>query len=153
MPKSKPERNGGEEHPARKKAMDLLLRMDRTEKNLRDKLREKEFSDEEIEDAVQYVKGFHYLDDERFAETYIRFHENEKSRLRLRQDLIRKGVDRELCEQKLRELYAGDEDAQIRYFLEKKQYSPDMEEKEKRRIYAFLARKGFETAKIYQAMR
>ena len=41
MPKSKPERNGGEEHPARKKAMDLLLRMDRTEKNLRDKLREK----------------------------------------------------------------------------------------------------------------
>ena len=137
---------------ARKKAMDLLLRMDRTERNLREKLREKEFSEEEIEDAVSYVKGFHYLDDERYVENYIRFHENEKSRGRLRIDLLRRGADPELIDRFL-EGYGGNEEAMIREILRKKQYQPDMEEKEKRRIYAFLQRRGFGTEKILSAMR
>ncbi len=141
------------EHSARKKAMDLLLRMDRTEKNLRDKLREKEYTPEQIEDAVSYVKSYHYLDDERYVSNYIRFHENEKSRARLRMDLIRKGAERELVDRLLEELYDGDEEEQIREILKKKHYNPSMEDKEKRRIYAFLMRKGFPTAKIIRNMR
>lgn len=149
-PKNKNDRG---EHAARKKAMDLLLRMDRTEKNLRDKLREKEYTDEQIEDAVSYVKSYHYLDDERYVSNYIRFHENEKSKARLRMDLIRKGAERELIDHLLEELYDGDEEDQIREILKKKHYDPEMDDKEKRRIYALLMRKGFPTAKIIRSMR
>lgn len=140
------------QYPARKKAMDLLLRMDRTEKNLRDKLKEKEFSEEEIEDAICYVKGFHYLDDRRYAETYIRFHENTKSRSRLRQDLLKKGVERELADQTLSECYEGDEEAQIRVLLQKKGYLPSMDFRGKQKIYGFLMRRGFSSVQIAHAM-
>lgn len=144
----------GERTPAAtRKAMSLLLRMDRTEKNLREKLREKEFSEEEIEEAVRYVKSFHYLDDERYAATYIRAHEGDKSLLRLRQDLSRRGVEKDLIDRMLAEVYEGDEEAQIKALLQKKQYSQDLERKEKERIYAFLLRRGFPSAKILRAMR
>lgn len=52
---------------AKKKAMNLLLYMDRTEKQLRDKLEEGEFPPQAVSEAISYVKSFHYLDDERYA--------------------------------------------------------------------------------------
>ena len=48
---------------AKKKAMSLLKYMDRTEWQLRDKLSLKGFSEGAIEEAIEYVKSFHYLDD------------------------------------------------------------------------------------------
>ena len=140
------------EYPARKKAMQLLERMDRTEQNLRRKLAEKEFTEEEIEDAVSYVKGFHYLDDMRYARNYVCFHGANKSRTRLYQDLIQKGVEKEMAKEAIGEAYEGDEDAQIRRLLEKKHYDPEMDRKEKQRIYAFLMRRGFPASKILRAM-
>ena len=144
--KSKPE------YPARKKAMQLLERMDRTEQNLRKKLAEKEFTEEEIDDAIAYVKSYHYLDDERYASTYVRFHGASKSRTRLLQDLLQRGVDKETASAAIETAYEGDEEALIRQLLEKKHYDPDMDRKEKQRIYAFLMRRGFPTSKILRAM-
>ena len=45
---------------AKKKAMSLLKYMDRTEWQLRDKLSLKGFSEGAIEEAIEYVKSFHY---------------------------------------------------------------------------------------------
>ena len=140
------------EYPARKKAMQLLERMDRTEQNLRKKLAEKGFTEEEIDDAIAYVQSFHYLDDVRYATTYVRFHGTSKSRTRLYQDLLQKGVDKETASAAIEAAYEGDEDAQIRQLLEKKHYTPGMDRKEKQRIYAFLMRRGFPTSKILRAM-
>ncbi len=151
-PRKKMTEKNKPEYPARKKAMQLLERMDRTEQNLRKKLAEKEFTAEEIDDAVAYVKSFHYLDDVRYAETYVWFHSASKSRTRLFQDLLQKGVDKETASGVIEEAYEGDEDAQIKRLLEKKHYDPGMERKEKQRIYAFLMRRGFPTAKILRAL-
>ena len=43
---------------AKQKALSLLNYMDRTESQLRQKLKEKSFSDEAIEQAIDYVKSF-----------------------------------------------------------------------------------------------
>lgn len=139
--------------PAVKAAMKLLERMDRTEKNLREKLAGKGFSEREIEEAVSHVKSYHYLDDERYASIYIRYHADKKSLTRLRQELSRKGVDRETVELLLETEYEGDEEAQIRALLEKKHFDNSMERKEKERIYAFLLRRGFPSAKILRVMK
>ncbi len=140
------------EFPARKKAMQLLERMDRTEQNLRRKLTEKDFTPDEVEDAIAYVKSYHYLDDKRYARTYVRFHGASKSSTRLYQDLLQKGIDKETAREAIDEAYEGDEDAQIRALLEKKHYDPNMDRKEKQRIYAFLMRRGFPASKILRAM-
>ena len=65
--------NPEERNRARKKAMRLLEHMDRTEKGLTDKLRQAEFSQEAVEDAIAYVKSYGYINDARYARTYISF--------------------------------------------------------------------------------
>ena len=58
----------GEDLKAASKAMQLLLYRQRTEKELREKLYEKGFSENASEAAIAYVKSFGYLDDRRYAE-------------------------------------------------------------------------------------
>ena len=59
---------------AKKRAMHLLEKMDRTESNLREKLRMNGYPQELVDEAVDYVKRYHYIDDRRYAENYVRFH-------------------------------------------------------------------------------
>ena len=64
---------------AEKKALRLLTVSDRTEHQLREKLREGGFPPEAVDAAVEYVRSFHYVDDRRYAESFIRFRKEEKS--------------------------------------------------------------------------
>ena len=57
---------------AKEKALNLLSYSDKTEKGLRDKLAEHGFPPYAIDEAISYVRSFHYLDDKRFAEAFIR---------------------------------------------------------------------------------
>ena len=63
-----------EEHKrAAKKAMKLLEHMDRTEKGLRDRLHQAGFGQDAIEAAMAYVESYGYIDDYRYARTYIAY--------------------------------------------------------------------------------
>ena len=53
---------------AKQKALSLLNYMDRTESQLRQKLKEKSFDDDAIDEAVDYVKSFGYINDTGYAE-------------------------------------------------------------------------------------
>ncbi len=86
---------------AKKKAMRLLEYADRTEKQLRDKLKEGEFPPSAIDAAIEYVKAFHYLDDRRYAENYVRGHAGRKSRYELKQELRLRGVSDAYAEEAL----------------------------------------------------
>ena len=55
-------------------AMNLLTARDYTEKQLRDKLNKREYSSDEIQAAIDYVKSFHYVDDIRYAENYLEYY-------------------------------------------------------------------------------
>ena len=50
---------------ATKRAMHLLEKMDRSEKQLRGKLAENGYPQEAVDAAISYVASYHYLDDER----------------------------------------------------------------------------------------
>ena len=78
--------NPEERNRARKKAMRLLEHMDRTEKGLTDKLRQAEFSQEAVEDAIAYVKSYGYINDARYARTYISFRMESKAARRSSQN-------------------------------------------------------------------
>ena len=76
-----------------RRAMHLLEHMDRTEKGLRDKLRQSDYPEDMIEYAIAYVKSYGYVDDARYARNYIRYRLDQKTRQQLMQELYRKGVD------------------------------------------------------------
>ena len=141
-----------ERNRARKKAMRLLEHMDRTEKGLTDKLRQAEFSPEAVEDAIAYVKSYGYINDARYARTYISFRMETRSRQKiLRQKILSelqlKGVDRQTALDawnEMEELMEPDEREVLRRTIEKK-YAPDTEldEGQMRRLYGYLARRAF----------
>lgn len=138
----------------KKRAMALLEKQDRTEDGLRRKLMEGEYPQELVEDAVSYVKRYHYIDDRRYAENYVRYHQQGKSRLRLKQDLMRKGIDRQLADDVLEACYEQEDAEKIRQTLRKKQYDPEnTDRKEQQRIYAYLMRAGFRSDDILRAMK
>ena len=139
---------------AKKRAMHLLEKMDRTECNLREKLRLNGYPEKLIDDAVEYVKRYHYIDDLRYAENYIRFHQDRKSAQGLKLDLMKKGVAKELIEQALLEEYQSDEQEMIAQILQKKGYfSGEKLPAEQQRMYRYLLRRGYKSSDILHVMK
>lgn len=135
---------------ARKRAMFLLEKMDRTESQLRDKLRQGFYGEEVIEDAVSYVKSYHYIDDNRYAQSYVRCQKERKSRRQIQMDLLQKGIDRETIAQAMEAEYEPESEKDlILKWIEKRHYSiGNSDIKEKRKMYQFLMRKGFRSEDI-----
>lgn len=129
---------------AKKRAMYLLQKMDRTEYQLRRKLEENGYPQEIVECAVDYVKAYHYIDDFRYASAYIRYRQGQKSRLQLKMSLQQKGVSGEVIDRALEEAYTEGEEELVEKLLEKKHYDPEnTDQKERYKIYQYLMRKGF----------
>lgn len=139
---------------AKKRALHLLERMDRTEAQLREKLRQSQYREDVIEEAVAYMKQFHYIDDFRYACNYVRYRGQNNSRRKLALDLAQKGISREIVEQALEEEYLEEnESAGILKWLEKKQYDPECADmKQKQKMYQFLVRRGFRSEDILKVL-
>ncbi len=139
---------------ARRRTMHLLEKMDRTENQLRTKLKQGYYPEDVIEDAISYVKSYHYLDDLRYAQNYVRCRKERKSRRMIQMELLGKGVSREWVQQALDEEFQQEsEQEQIIRWIHKKNYSAQTADiKEKHRIYQFLMRKGFSSDDILRAL-
>ena len=142
---------------AKKRVMNLLQRRDYTTAGLREKLREGAYPEPCIEEAIAYAASYGYVDDARYAEDFIRYHLEKKSRTRIEQDLIRKGIHRELIGEVFEKLAAEgtaqDEESMISVLLQKKNYDARTATgQEKQRMYAFLYRRGFHSEAINRAL-
>lgn len=139
---------------AKKRAMFLLERMDRTEHQLRDKLMQNGYPAVCVDLAIDYVKKYHYIDDLRYATNYISYQQKRKSRQKLKIDLLTKGIDKNVIEQALDEAFDSDEQIKIRQLLEKKHYEPkECDRKEKQKTYQYLMRRGFKGSDILHVMK
>lgn len=137
-----------------RRAMHLLMQTDRTEHQLCEKLAQGGYPQACIEQALAYVKSFHYLDDLRYARCYIRNRQEQASRQSLRQKLAHRGVDPDTIELALEEEYEADETEGIRRLLEKRRFAPDAcDEREFRRTYQYLMRRGFRGSDILKEMK
>lgn len=139
---------------ATKYAMHLLERQERTEKQLRDKLTQQEYPAMCIEQAIEYVKSYHYVDDYRYACTYVRYHQEKESRQKLQLKLAMRGVNREVIRQALEEEYVSDESVRIEELLRKRHFNAETaDETEYRKTVQFLMRKGFRSQDIYKVVK
>ena len=123
-------------------------------------LKMKKLGDERWE-AVEAMKEAHYVDDRRFAESYLQAHAGSRSRLRLRMDLLNKGISSDLADEILAEweeengsrIFA-EEVGQIRELLRKRHYDPAAANwQETQKTKAFLMRKGYSSEVIRAALR
>jgi regulatory protein len=127
-------------------ALNLLAHRGRSERELRQRLRLKGYTSEAIDEAIRRVVDWGYLNDGRFAESWVeqRQASRPRSRRALAHELREKGVDREIIETTL-EAAEIDEVADARELATEKWRKERALEPDKRRqrTAAFLARRGY----------
>lgn len=137
----------------KKRALHLLEKQDRSEKNLRDKLKEGGYPADIIDIAIDYINDYGYLDDYRMACSHIRFYMDSRSKRRIKQDLMNKGIKADVIERAIEDEYACDETEQIQRLLEKKGYDSDSATYEqKAKMYRFLAGRGYSSESISRVL-
>ena len=135
---------------AKKRCLMLLQKKDYTEEELRRKLREGEYSAECIEEAIDYVKSYHYVDDYRYCMSYISCYGDRCSRQQILSRLLAKGVDKNCILQAYEESMdkgevVGEEEL-IYAVLEKKHFDiSTSDRKARQKMYRHLLYKGFST--------
>ena len=142
---------------AKLRCMNLLQSRDYTCRQLEDKLKEGEYPQECIDEAIAYVASYGYIDDLRYAKDFIEYHLNSRSRVRIETDLMRKGVSSDIIGRAFEELdglgVEQDESAMVQELLRKKRYCAETATRqEQQKMYGFLYRRGFRADVIAKAL-
>ena len=133
-------------------AMKLLSYRMRTEKELRDKLREKEIAEETVGRVIRKLEEIGYLDDGRFAELYAQELSRKYGRYVVIQKLMQKGIPRDIARAAAQST-EKDEDV-IRGHIGRltQKYRAENEKSAKQKIMRALLAKGFEYEEIKRAL-
>ena len=116
----------------------------KTQKQLQTYLKEKGFLQESIDDAVQKLREYGYIDDKVYAENYIKTYKDKKGKIKLKFDLLSKGVAADVIEEALQEFVDEDEQyAACEKLLKKYVKNKPQDIKLKSKAYAHLFSKGF----------
>lgn len=124
----------------------------KTRKMLRDYLREKGYPKQCIDRACDKLIEYGYINDESFCENFILSYKNQKSRRKIKYDLLSKGVNEEIIDAKLGEMIddEGEEEKCLR--LAKKYLNGKaFDIKTKQKFYNHMAGKGYEFGLISKA--
>ena len=87
-------------------ALEYIYRYPKTEKELKIRLLEKHYSEEEVENTIQFLKSKWRLDDRKFAEAYIRSEiwKKWKPKIIVYKKLLQKWVDKDIVDEAFRQL-------------------------------------------------
>ena len=139
---------------AKQRALHLLSGADYTEAGLRRKLNQGGYTAGAVEEAVAYVKKWHYLDDVRYARNYLEAACKKEGRRKAEAKLLEKGISRRILRELAGEEPPVSETGRIRELLQKKCPRPgEADDAQKRRLYGWLARRGFRNEEILDVFR
>lgn len=145
---------------ARKRGMNLLRSMDRTEADIRRRLSDGGYPSEAVDDAVAYLRSYHYIDDRRYASEYIRCRMGSASRKMISSKLAEKGIAKQIIEEAFSDYeneFGNDTEEEERKLIVSliKKRCPQgvegLEYADKQRLFAYLYGKGFSVSSIENA--
>lgn len=143
-----------ESKKAKLRALRILTKMDKTEADLRASLERAGFSEFAVKEAMEYVKSFGYIDDQRYAEKYVEYNKVRKSKQKIRFELKNKGVDKEFIDWAIENCEDYDETELIRRAILKKwKTSEKPDEKQLNKLCGYLSRQGFSSRDIWQVLK
>jgi regulatory protein len=140
---------------AKQRALNYLAHKPRTEEEVRRKLRREDVADPVIEDVVARLYELDYLDDEAYAEDYARnrFASKKYGPVRIRRELVERGIDRHVAETVVSDLFADKDVAAVARTHAEKRWDrladEDDPRRRKQKLYRYLRRRGFTSDTIY----
>ncbi len=148
-------RGTGEPSPAYARSLDMLARAPRSVRDLRRRLLLKGEVEADVDAAIGRLTAAGLLDDAAYARAFVRSKVSSQgfSRRRLQQELAKRGVAREIAGDAIDEVLHDDEvdeAANIERAASKKLRTLRGldEETQRRRLYAYLARRGYEADEV-----
>lgn len=148
-----------DEAKARESALRMLARRDHSAAELQRKLVQKGFSPQAAEISIAYLLEKGYLDDRRFAGRWASA-ALESGRCygpRLRAELRQRGVDSETVSEVITGLTADNDELHTLQLLVKRKFASfnphETDDREKRRLFGFLQRRGFSHGAIMALFR
>ena len=125
------------------KAINLLTFKDRTTKEIIQKLEEKGYSSEEIEETVVKLSYYGYLNDQNYTVSFIKDNTSKKGKKLIISELAQKGIDKSL----VNEIYDNtdvDEVSVIEDIVSRRYNTVDFnDDKTYKRIVGYFLRRGF----------
>ena len=115
----------------------------RTEKEIFDKLKIKGYSEEIINYTIDKMKAYGYIDDQKFATMYINQFQDVKGVNRIKQELLRKGIDKDKIDALCSQIIDQDNMQEVALKLAQKYMkNKTCSYKNKSKLYAHLINKG-----------
>lgn len=135
---------------ALKSAAGTLARRSVSKRELARKLLNKGFSEEESRDAVEWFEKRGFLDDEAYAASIVQYYSSRGyGERRIKEELSRRGIDRAVSDELTEALPERTEE--ISNLILKKLGREELTAENKRKIVAFLMRRGFRYDEIRAA--
>ena len=142
------------------RSLDMLARAPRSARDLRRRLLLKGEAEADVDATIERLTAAGLLDDAAYARAFVRSKVSSQgfSRRRLQLELAKRGVAREVAEAAIAEVLhddAVDESANIERVARKKLRALEGldEETQRRRLYAYLARRGYDVDDVRAVLR
>ena len=136
-------RVAGERPLAMTRALNLLGYRARSEGEMRERLGRYGYAPETVEAIIGRLEELAYLDDEEFARQKAREKAKRYGPRRVSADLMKSGVGRELASRAVAEEFEGRSELEDARSAASRRYNGGGSEAEARRVYGFLARRGY----------
>lgn len=127
-------------------AVQFIAHRPRSEKEVRDRLRKRDYSDMAIEIAIEKVRSWGYLDDREFARLWVenRVQHRPRGERLLAQELRQKGIDREVIATILEETDLNEYDSALELARKRAPRLANLDaQTRERRLAQYLARRGY----------
>lgn len=116
----------------------------KTQKQIRDYLRKKEYSDDTIEFVMSKLVEYNYIDDKKYAQAYVLTYGKKYGKLKLISQLKAKGVSEEIIECVLEDNKVDSIESVASKYLKNKVMSYEVSQK----LFRFLYSRGYEFDEI-----
>jgi regulatory protein len=126
------------------KCIDLLARSLKTERQIVTYLTGKGYSDEVTAVVVGKLKGYHYIDDVKYAQLYTAQNSTSKGARRIKLELGAKGIDRQLSDAAADSIDAEKSADTARQLAEKYMKNKNTDVKMLVKLQRYLLTRGFE---------
>ena len=131
----------------------------RTEQEIRNRMKEKEYSEDVVDTTIEYLYYLNYLDDEEYARKFIKDKSNLKNmgKERIKRELYAKGIDKEIINIQIEDIVDEDEEYEKAMEMAIKKlettYKNDDKNAKYRKLGGFLQRKGYSMNIVFKILK
>ena len=141
-----------EKQVAYNKALKLISVRYKTQREVEKYLYEKGYLAQVVYYVVSKLNEYHYIDDQRFVNSYIASHKNIYGKLKLKQQLMQKGISEKLVDEALED-EEFEQSEQISKLAEKYMKNKEDSKENYIKLFRYLMGKGFEYEEIKSVLK